>query len=48
MITVSVEVHGLLEKVWDCFTNPDHIVHWNFASDDWHSPWAEKYCESIE
>ena len=38
MITVSIKVNGSLEKVWDHFTNPAYIVHWNFASDDWHSP----------
>jgi len=41
MITVSIKVNGSLEEVWDHFTNPDHIVHWNFASDDWHTPWAK-------
>ena len=41
MITVSIKVNGPLEKIWDHFTNPEHIVHWNFASDDWHSPWAK-------
>ena len=20
---------------------PEHIIHWNFASDDWHCPTAE-------
>lgn len=40
MIHVSIKVNGSLEKVWDEFTNPEHITHWNFASDDWCSPWA--------
>jgi uncharacterized protein YndB with AHSA1/START domain len=26
--------------VWDLYTNPDHIVNWNFASDEWHCPAA--------
>jgi len=39
-IVVKVEVLGTLEKVWDAFTNPEHIVHWNFAGDDWHCPIA--------
>ena len=30
-----------VEKTWDCFTKPEHIVKWNFASDDWHTPKAE-------
>jgi len=41
MITVSIKVNGSLEKVWNHFTNPEHIVHWNFDSDDWHSSWVK-------
>lgn len=40
MITVAVEVDGTLENVWNRFTNPAHIVNWNFAADDWQCPWA--------
>ena len=29
-----------LEKIWDFWTNPKHIVNWCFASDDWHAPRA--------
>ena len=25
---------------WHCWTDPEHIVHWNFASPDWHCPHA--------
>ncbi len=35
--TISVSV----EKAWDFYTNPAHIIHWNFASDDWQCPSAE-------
>lgn len=41
MITVSTKVNGSLEKIWNHFTNPDHIICWNFASEDWHTPWAK-------
>lgn len=34
-ITVSVIVKAKLEKVWDTWNNPKHIVNWNFAWDDW-------------
>jgi len=34
-------VNAPVEKTWDCFTKPEHIVKWNFASDDWHTPKAE-------
>lgn len=37
-ITVEVKVNAPLEKVWDYWTNPQHIVQWNYASDDWHAP----------
>ncbi len=41
MITVSVNISATLEKVWDFWTNPKHIVNWYFASPDWHCPKAE-------
>lgn len=40
-ITIEVTVNQLPEIVWDQYTNPKHIVNWNFASDDWHCPKAE-------
>lgn len=40
MITVSTEIKSSIEKVWDCWTNPKHIVNWCFASDDWCCPKA--------
>jgi len=40
MITVQTTINATLSHVWDCFTKPEHIVHWNFASDDWHCPTA--------
>ena len=40
-ITVETEVNAGINKVWEYWTNPLHIVHWNFASDDWHCPSAE-------
>jgi uncharacterized protein YndB with AHSA1/START domain len=39
-ITVSAEVQGELETVWNAWTLPEHIVHWNFADDSWHAPAA--------
>jgi len=41
IITVNVLVNASLETVWDSWTNPKHIVNWNFASDDWHAPAAK-------
>jgi uncharacterized protein YndB with AHSA1/START domain len=41
VITVKATVTAPLEKVWKLWTDPDHIVNWNNASDDWHTPRAE-------
>ncbi len=40
-VTVEVKVNAPIEKVWDRFTGPNHIINWNNASDDWHTPRAE-------
>ncbi len=39
-ITVEVIVNAPIDRVWKCWTDPAHIVGWNFASDDWHCPSA--------
>jgi len=39
-ITVEATVHAPVEKVWEYWTNPAHIVEWNSASPDWHTPRA--------
>ncbi|MFZ9980892.1 MAG: SRPBCC domain-containing protein [Cyclobacteriaceae bacterium] len=41
MITVKSTLELPLAKVWDYWTTPAHIIHWNFASEDWHCPKAE-------
>ena len=40
-ITVSTKVNAPVEQVWNLWTDPRHIVHWNYASDNWHTPAAE-------
>jgi uncharacterized protein YndB with AHSA1/START domain len=40
-IKVSVTIQARIEKVWECYTLPKHIVNWNFAGADWHCPKAE-------
>ena len=40
IITISADIHAPVNKVWDYYTHPAHIIHWNFASDDWHCPKA--------
>ena len=39
-ITVSTLIPKQLLYVWNCWTKPEHIIHWNFASEDWHCPSA--------
>ena len=39
-IIVEVTVEASLEKVWDAYTNPSHIINWNFADPSWHCPHA--------
>lgn len=39
-IRVGTEISQPIEKVWELWINPDHIVNWNNASDDWVSPKA--------
>jgi len=41
MITVRSNINASLDKVWECWTSPEHITKWNNASDDWHTPYAE-------
>lgn len=39
-IHIQATVSTDIKTAWDCYTNPEHIVNWNFASDDWHCPSA--------
>ncbi len=41
MITIGVNIDSSIEKVWEAFTNPQHIVKWNFAVAEWHCPQAK-------
>jgi uncharacterized protein YndB with AHSA1/START domain len=40
-ITVESTINAPVEKVWNCWTTPQHIIQWNNASDDWHTTRAE-------
>jgi uncharacterized protein YndB with AHSA1/START domain len=40
-ITISATIHAPVVQVWNLWTDPKHITHWNNASDDWHTPRAE-------
>lgn len=39
-ITVEALVQVSIERAWACWTEPQHIMEWNAASDDWHCPSA--------
>jgi uncharacterized protein YndB with AHSA1/START domain len=40
-IIVDAIINAPIEVVWELWTTPDHIIKWNYASDDWHTPFAE-------
>lgn len=40
MITIQAIINANIRKVWDYYTEPQHIVNWNFASEDWFCPRA--------
>ena len=54
-ITVQTTVPISIEEVWKIWTRPEHIVNWNFASNEWHCPEAKndlkpngKFCWRME
>src|SRR6187399_1334757 len=40
-ITVETLVNADPQKTWRIWTEPQHIMQWTNASDDWHAPKAE-------
>jgi uncharacterized protein YndB with AHSA1/START domain len=39
-ITIAATVNADVKKVWDYYTNPEHITKWNFADPSWQCPSA--------
>lgn len=39
-ITIQASIAAPISRTWDYYTSPNHIVNWNFASDDWCCPSA--------
>lgn len=39
-IIVEAKIAADIQKVWDYYTNPSHIINWNFADPSWHCPSA--------
>lgn len=40
-ITTHLNINAPITTVWDCFTQPEHIIKWNAANEDWHTTAAE-------
>lgn len=40
-INIQALIDAPVAKVWLFYTQPKHIINWNAASDDWHTPHAE-------
>lgn len=40
-ITISALIDKNKNNTWELYTNPVHIVNWNFADPSWHCPSAE-------
>jgi uncharacterized protein YndB with AHSA1/START domain len=54
-ITVETTVRALRSRVWNAYSNPDDILQWNAASDDWHTTRSTvdlrpggKFCSRME
>jgi uncharacterized protein YndB with AHSA1/START domain len=39
-IAIRAIVSANKQKVWDYYTQPEHIINWNFADPSWHCPTA--------
>ncbi len=39
-ITVQATVAAPLHDTWHYYTESEHVINWNFASEDWHCPAA--------
>ncbi len=40
LISVEARINAPVAKVWSLWVAPEHIMRWNAASDDWHTPSA--------
>ncbi|MFN9665394.1 MAG: SRPBCC domain-containing protein, partial [Bacteroidota bacterium] len=39
-ITITATIAADKQKVWNYYTQPEHITQWNFADPSWHCPAA--------
>lgn len=54
-ITIVALIAANRQKTWECYTDPTHIIGWNFADPSWHCPTASndlsiggRYCARME
>lgn len=40
-ITIDITILTPVQKVWDYYNDPKHIIKWNFAHESWQCPNAE-------
>jgi uncharacterized protein YndB with AHSA1/START domain len=40
-IEVTAKVAVPVQKAWELWTSPEHIIRWNAASEDWHTTKAQ-------
>lgn len=40
-VTIETSINAPIERVWNLWTEPWHIMHWNQASEDWYTSYAE-------
>ena len=39
-ITIETTINKPVVPVWNSWTDPKHVINWNFATDEWHCPKA--------
>lgn len=37
-LQIQCDIFAPIEKIWEAIHDPKHVIHWNFAWDDWHCP----------
>ena len=45
-ITVTTTIKANIEKIWAYWTQPEHIIQWNFAAEEWCCPRATNELQS--
>jgi hypothetical protein len=40
-ITIQTTIKAPITKVWEYYNEPEHIIKWAFASDEWEAPYSE-------